>query len=245
MKDVKILKPLFLIITFSMLLKAPAFSQNRAETGALTGGFGYFSTGYTTGNFKAFNEMLQKEGYPQIGNGGIFIGGGGDFVINGFVIGGEGGGVIKPEKSNGKYQTGISGGYGFINLGYVIFSGKTVLAYPAVGFGGGGSSVRFTDLNSVPADFEEILKNPCGQTVITGGGFMLDFSFNSKWFFASTKENGFTRGWLVGLKAGYMLSLGEVEWRVNNVNMPGVPAANLSGFYVKLSIGGGGIKHGK
>ncbi len=217
-------------------------SQETGYAEKVSGGTGYFTMGYSIDKLDGFNEMFQKNGFPEIDRNGIFMGGGGNFIVNNFIIGGEGGGVIKPSSSNDRYQINLSSGYGFLNLGYAIFNNKSLLMYPVIGFGGGGSSVLITDFNAVSTDFNEILNNPQRQTMLTGGGLLINLSVNSDWFFAATKNDKFTGGWLLGIKAGYIFNINHDKWYLNNTLITNTPTADMSGFYIKISIGGGGIK---
>lgn len=55
-------------------------------------------------------------------------GGGGHGIINRWILGGEGHSYFGPANA---------GGYGFLNIGYLVFPMDSLLVYPLIGLGGG------------------------------------------------------------------------------------------------------------
>jgi len=206
----------------------------------LYGGAGYFMMGYSRVDMHDMNTRLLSYGYPEVSPGSLFLGGGGQFVFRNVVLGGEGGGVAAGSYENADYRISSSGGYGFFNLGYVVMSSRSVLLYPLVGLGSGGMSLTITDRNNLPGSFDEMLADPGRQAQMIHGGFMMNFSIGADWFVAGKKGDGITGGWLVGLKAGYVLDTSRKNWSLDDNPLTGAPVATMSGVYIRITVGGGG-----
>ncbi len=207
----------------------------------LSGGVGYFMAGYTGFNLGSMNTQLTNNGYPELTNGSFTFGGGGHFVHKNFIIGGEGHGLSNSSASNTNYNLNISGGYGFFNLGYILYHNPTLNIYPMLGFGGGGASIAITDKNKLPENFDDLLDDPTRESYITNGGFMINFSIGADFFISGIKTESASGGWLMGIKAGYILNTGGDDWYFNNEKITGSPNADISGPYVRLTFGGGGL----
>jgi hypothetical protein len=237
------MKHSFMILTVLLLLAGltvPSGAQKAACT-KIFGGSGYFMTGYSRMNVTLLNTRFSAQGIPGIAEGGFFLGGGGHYVCRNVIMGGEGGGVISSPSSGGRYGVTSSGGYGFMNVGYMILKRGAVFTYPLVGIGGGGMSVLITDKTGLPAGFDEVLRDPAHQSLLMHGGFMLNFSIGVDWFVGGVHDDGETGGWLIGMKAGYILDTGGKNWMLDNQRLTGAPAAGMSGFYLRLTLGGGGF----
>ncbi len=207
----------------------------------LYGGAGYFMMGYSRVDMQEMNARLLSSGYPEVSEGSLFLGGGGHAILGRVLIGGEGGGVAAGTYENGDYRISSSGGYGFFNLGYVLMERKGLLVYPLAGPGFGGMSLTFTDRHNLPDAFDDLLADPARQAQMTHGGFMMNFSLGMDWFVGGRKSDQDTGGWVLGLKAGYVLDTARHNWAVDKSKLSGAPAAGMSGFYVRLTIGGGGF----
>jgi len=205
------------------------------------GGSGYFMTGYSRMDPAALNARFSEQGLPALPEGGWFLGGGGHYIFRNLILGGEGGGVISSPATGPRYNVTSSGGYGFLNVGYVVLSRGSILAYPLVGAGGGGMSVLITDRTGLPDSFDALLRDPVHQSLLMHGGFMMNFSVGIDWFVGGGQEGSGTGGWLVGLKAGYLLDTADDNWMLDDRKLTGAPAAGMSGFYVRITLGGGGF----
>ena len=231
-------------LIYIIVLLTGAYFQGFAQQtkpNRVSGGMGYFMVGYTGFNLGSMNTQFANKGYPELTNGSFTFGGGGHFVYKNFIIGGEGHGLAGSSASNSGYNLNISGGYGFFNLGYIIYHNPTVNIYPMFGFGGGGASIAITDKNKLPENFDDLLDNPARESYITNGGFMMNFSIGADFIISGIKTEATSGGWLVGAKAGYILNTGGDDWYFNNEKIAGSPNAGISGPYVRLTIGGGGL----
>lgn len=236
------MKTIISTVIFSILLTASInLSAQEKEFTRITGGMGYFIGGYSMFNFDELNNMLSEiKGYPEISEGALSLGGGGHFSTDNLIIGGEGHGLMGGDVSSPDYRISAEGGYGFFNVGYVLFKNKSIIAYPLIGIGGGGASVRITPRPDGTVSFEDLLLEPERESVISSGSFMINISASVDYWVLGTKSEGGTGGFLLGFKIGYVQNLGGDEWYLNETELPGSPASPMGGPYFRITMGGGG-----
>jgi hypothetical protein len=232
-------KLICLLIT--IFITTAAFSQEKPAGKVAYGGVGYFQMGYAFFNQGNLNQLLNASGMPELENGSLSLGGGGHSIIRNFIVGGEGHGLIGNESENNNYKVSQSGGYGFFNLGYLVVQKPAFNVYPILGIGGGGSSVTITDKRNLPSNFGDLLANPNQQSNLSKGGFMLNFSLGADYFIAGETNDKSTEGFLIGLRVGYLLELNQNNWSIAGQELSGGPDSGISGPFVRLTIGGGGI----
>lgn len=234
------IKTIIFIALFLFGTSLQGFSQE-TETNKVSGGLGYFMLGYTGFNLGEMNTQFKDSGYPELTNGSFTFGGGGHFIINNLIIGGEGHGLSGGKSSNAEYDLAMSGGYGFFNLGFILYHNPTVNIYLLLGFGGGGAVIGITDKSKSPENFNALLENPARKSYITNGGFMMNFSVGADFFVRASKTGNSSGGWIMGIKTGYIYNMNRNDWYFNNEKITGSPNARISGPYVRLTIGGGGL----
>ncbi len=229
-----------IILIAIVIANISGFAQE-TKSNKVSGGLGYFMIGYTGMELGNMNSLFKENGYPELSNSSFTFGGGGHFVFKNFIIGGEGHGISGGSSSNAKYDIKLGGGYGFFNLGYILYHNPTVNVYPLLGFGGGGSTIGITDKSKNPENFNDLLENPARESYITNGGFMLNFSLGADFFVLASKSENGSGGWIMGIKAGYVYNASGNDWYFNNKETAGSPDAGISGPYLRLTIGGGGM----
>lgn len=229
---------LLIIFTFSFLQlwaqETPGKKQNY-------GGVGYFMVGYSGLQMDELNQSFKSAGIPELATGAISIGGGGHYIYKNFIIGGEGHGLAGASAENSEYKTSHSAGYGFFNLGYVVLQGKAINLYPLLGIGGGGMTVSVTDKSKLTNSFDDVLHDPARESYLNTGGFLMNFSLSSDYFFAGSKSDKYSSGFFIGLKVGYILNLTGNDWYFSGNKLDNSPKAGISGPYIRIVIGGGGI----
>ena len=205
------------------------------------GGMGYFSLGYHMMNTGNLNDLLQVYDYPDLPGEMISIGGGGHGFVGEWVVGGHGHSFMNRPQSNETYDLSISGGYGFVDVGYVVNTRPGWDLYPLLGVGFGGFMLDISE--DQPAIFNELLEEPETSMQVGKGGFLLDLSLNATYLFDFT-ENYFTRNGLVlGLQVGYVLDPFENQWKINGNDVTNGPDMDMGGPYLRLKIGGGGFNY--
>ncbi len=135
------------------------------------------------------------------------------------------------------YTTETSGAYGALDLGIPIVLAKKTLIYPLAGVGLSNTTVtlrrngavdfitNFRDISSVGGRNIDITARRYQGHVGVG----LDRIFQPQW------PNLLMS---VGLRAGYMSTLGDTKWRSGPEQVVGAPELGLKGAYVRLTIGG-------
>jgi hypothetical protein len=216
-------------------------AQENTTSGKYNGGIGYFQTGYSFFNQSKLNDILKASGMPELENGSLSFGGGGHFIYKNFIIGGEGHGLRGNSSVNDQYRLNQSGGYGFFNFGYLVYQRSFITLYPIIGVGGGGFSVTITDKTGLPGNFNDLLADPKHESTISKGGFMLNFSVGSDFFISGTGSDKASGGFIIGLRAGYLLELNKNNWSVADEELAGGPDAGISGPFIRLTFGGGGL----
>jgi hypothetical protein len=233
-------KTIILIATIIAGTCFKGFSQE-TKSNKVSGGLGYLMIGYTGLDLGNMNSLFKEYGCPELSNSSFTFGGGGHFILKNFIIGGEGHGISGSKSSNTNYDLRMGGGYGFFNLGYLIYRNPGMNIYPLLGFGGGGSTIGITDKSKILENFDDLLENPARESDITNGGFMMNFSIGADFFVLASKSENASGGWIMGIKAGYIYNVSGNDWYFNNEKITGSPNAGISGPYVRLTIGGGGI----
>lgn len=231
-------------LIFIIVLLTGAYFQGPAQetkTNRLSGGLGYFMIGYAGFELESINTQFKNKGYPELANGSFTFGGGGHFVFKNFIFGGEGHGTTGSNASNANYNLNLSVGYGFFNLGFILYHNPTVNIYPILGLGGGGATIAITEKNKYPKNFDDLLNDPARESYITNNGFLINFSIGADYIISGIKTKTTSGGWLVGVKAGYILNASGNDWSFNDENIAGSPNAGISGPYVRLTFGGGGL----
>ncbi len=228
----KIVVALLIVTTLS------AFAQEEKVTTSkkISGGFGHFNFSAQSINIGGLNNLLAASDYGKINPYQASWGGGGNFVIRNFVIGGEGSGYFNSKTSNNFNAIDLNGGYGFFNMGYVVHSGKRSVLYPILGIGTGGYNITVHQKDQNKNIIEQ-LNTPSGNTTITAGGLLLNAQLAWQYFFYGHQKQGF----FVGLKAGYRYSPNSWKLKVNGNGLNDSPNINMNGFNVTLIIGGGSL----
>ncbi len=223
----------FLII-FLLLFPCLVFSIN--------GGGGYFIFGHNVLDIKNFNDTLKNNGYSTMSDSFVSFGGGGHAIIDNLVIGGEGHGLSGREEDIGNdYKASIKAGYGFFNIGYVIFNVENLSIYPLLGIGGGGIDVKISEISS--PSFNDILNNPERSVELTTGGILISLSLCTEYLLSLGEGYGGTKGGIiVGLRIGYTWSP-SYNWTLDGSNIPGSPNVGINGYFIRLSIGFGGFSY--
>lgn len=206
------------------------------------GGNGYFLFSGHIVPLSDVNSFLKRKGYPQLEAIPLSIGGGGYGIIGRIIIGGEGRGVIAGGIGENKnYKTSFSLGYGYINVGYNIFSTEKINLYPTVGIGGGAISVSIEEKKRIPSSIDEAVKpeNFPRKTELSRGSLVLNLAIGGDYLLGKTDEKG-AAGFIAGFRIGYILPVVNSRWSIEGTDLNKGPNLNLSGFYFSIVLGGGG-----
>ena len=204
-------------------------------------GGGYFSVGENWNSLSNLNASLTAAGYTSVPENGLAFGGGGFGINNRFLFGGMGAGIsFGSTKANGN-EVKLQGGFGLFDVGYVLFSSSNLRVYPLVGIGGGGFTLKILKQGS-PSPFGELLKKPAGAVQLTSGDFLLNLGigFHTLLFKKEKKNNQGYGGFLLGVRAGYLISIVHGKFGLEDAEVPNAPKSPFTGPYIYLTLGGGG-----
>ncbi len=234
--------PLIIILILSLLLMITtreARSQDAPPGGTKIGGRGFFSMG--TGMLKTddLDGTLQAAGYPVFNEGYYLIGGEGYLMINRWVIGGEGHGIIGDEISEGIITGSLSGGQGFLTVGHTVFSNNRFKIYPKGGVGLGGLSMQLT--GDLPPALSDMLDDPAEDTELSKSHALMKLGMNFAFLINLSSGEFGAGGFAIGLEAGYQFTFNESDWQIEEIDIQNGPDLNMTGPYIKLKIGGGGF----
>jgi len=223
------------VVSFSSVV----FSQeNEAQT---RGGRGYFMAGASILNFDGFNAALRAQNYPAFSGNLFSLGGGGHGIIHRFVIGGEAHALITGNKdftlSNRNYKSSLETGYAAFNVGYQIIRHHGFALYPLIGLGGGSVSLKISD--RTPTSFDDVLANPGRYARLTTGGLLMHASVGLDYLIITRRTERRSRGFVLGLRAGYNFVPITGDWHLEEFEAAGGPEIDVAGPYVRLLIGGG------
>jgi hypothetical protein len=199
------------------------------------GGAGYFMLGANSTDIAGLNAALMASGYSAHPRRFFSLGGGGHVVIGRLVLGGEGQTLVGRNAGNPTHQTTLRGGFGFFNLGYVIFSGEEFRVYPVAGIGAGGIDLEIAERGT--ASFGEILENPGRSSKLSSSGFLLNVAVGAE---KIVRLGGGRRGGLIlGIRAGYVVAPVKGGWELDKSEIAGGPGISLQGPYIRVLIGAG------
>ena len=187
------------------------------------------NSGLSANGFETFHDPISSWGFESY------------YVLNGrFVFGGE---LLyfRDKTSNTTYDQKLNGYWGFLNFGYNVV-GKTPKGfhlYPLVGLGAGRMGLRLTE--STDLNFTDILADPKRESNLKKWDFLgqtafgVDYAFGSKW-----SGDGGGGGFMLGVRAGYQFSFTDSKWKMHEMDIHGDPGAGMSGFFVRIVLGGWG-----
>jgi hypothetical protein len=236
----KMISGLTVVVVISFFFTNVSQSQEIKSTTKEGGGMGYFMFGGSIIDIKALNSRLEDKGYSKISDNFISFGGGGHGVINRVIIGGEGHGLIGKEITSKSYKTSIDAGYGFFNLGYIVYSTEDLRVYSLLGLGGGGMSLNIVEKGILPS-FDEVLDNPQRGVELSTGGFLLNLALGTDYLLKLGGDEKGKGGLILGLRVGYIFAPIKGDWEMDGVDISGAPDVSITGPYIRFMIGGGGF----
>lgn len=137
----------------------------------------------------------------------------------------------------------IDGNYGLLHLGYMAVATPRAQIFPYLGIGPGRIGLNSsTSLNTLMG-----LSQGDRQDLYAAEGlsWLLDIGAGANFVFplSTGGSSGDLRGSALGLRAGYLFSLGETQWGANRLPAQGGPTGlNVGGWYINATMGFGGFR---
>jgi hypothetical protein len=203
------------------------FVQNKVMSQYLKGEFGHFFIG---NSFLQSHHLNTMELDP-IPRSSLMIGGGGFGTLKNILIGGDGGLVTANSFHTNEFgDVRQSIGFGLVKFGYLASFAEGTVFYPTIGIGGGGTMLQLDE----ESDDERMYF--ARQT-------LLNLELNVD-VYLNLSEKGYN-GLKVGVSMGYLFNPLSRSWNQMSGDPMSLPHAMTDGFYVRLTIGGGGIVKSK
>ena len=218
---------------------APAQGADRGDREP--SGRGFLLAGVRRLDLDDLNDRLVRHSYPALSGSMLSLGGAGWAVRGRLMIGGEGHGLIGSSKttSNGALRTGLTAGYGMLDLGYRAYQRDELEIYPMLGLGAGGVVLQIAE-RSAPT-FDDVLENPGRSARLSSAVFLLSPSVGLDYRFSGHRLRYGQGGPAVGLRLGYIFSTTSGDWRLDDRNdVSNAPELGLGGPFITLMLGGWG-----
>jgi hypothetical protein len=206
-------------------------------------GYGGFSTGLNLIDAKGVNRSVAihdlKFDDQQWALGGVGFG----VVGPGVILGGEGYGFTQEASSDTMSGT-LSGGYGFFNVGYEVLRVRDLFAYPFIGIGGGGYTLKL--VRDTGEHNAQTLINEANQMVeLNRGSFLLELGLGAGYLIDMSglnkkSESSERGGFFLGFRAGYIFDPTSTSWSFAGSKVRNGPDLKSNTFFVTMQFGGGG-----
>jgi hypothetical protein len=181
-------------------------------------------------------------GAPAVDGTAVGFGGGGYSVRGPWILGGEGFGTAVPTRRSATHEARLRAGYGVFRVGYNLLPPASTLLYPSVGIGGGALALTLTRRGA--QTFGDALANP-RVSQLERGMAVLDVGLALETVTGRRATRGRHAqgwgGWVLGLRAGYLVPFARGDWRQQGEGLAGGPGTELRGPYVRLVVGAGGL----
>ena len=231
----------FIVLFAGFVLSAALFTNTWAteRKEPARSGAGYATMGVTTFDLSEFNQRLEGQGYPTFPSQFIILGGGGYWQKNKMIFGGEGMAVVQPAKTHGTEKSRLSGGMGFVKLGYAFVQKNRLVVFPYLGLGGGG--LTYSRYSTVSADFDDVLNGRSLMVETRYRTFLIRVALQGEYRFWKPRQGNRNGGMLVGFQLGYTFPVASGSWRFDETDVLNGPAIPFSGPFFTILFGGGGI----
>ena len=193
------------------------------------------------------NERLHELGYGGFSRYGLSLGFGGLRQYRRYITGGEIEGIFWKRNKDHSRVSMLNAGRLISLHGFSVLSLPSFSLYPLIGIGGGVTSllagpkeVPFDSAFAIPSQLPE--SSPLYQF-----SFLVDLGVGMH--FSHPAPRGRPGVMTIGLRAGYIFDpIDNDRWYRNGTRLTGGPDSDLSGPYLRLTLGGshGGkkMRHG-
>jgi len=244
LQQINILKVKHLIYTILFLLiyipGIYAQDSRRGDTLQIMG-MGGFALGYGYMNVSKLHSFIPENSH-KFSNNMVLVGGAGHSIINHLVVGGGGFGLIGDAINTDSIKASIGGGFGSLDIGYLIINKKKMKLYPMIGLGAGGFGLQILSNNRFSIGNK--IKEPGKEMNINQNTFISDISLNLDLipFIKNDESQNSYGGFLTSLRLGYIYSFPKSKWKFSDNEIIYGPKFGMNMIYFKLIIGGFGYQ---
>lgn len=200
---------------------------------------GYLIVGRNMFNFGRLNSYLTSGDFPTVPENYFSLGIGGHLIFDKLVIGLElQHSLGRSHVSTKEFNTSVSTKYFLVNSGYLLYSKKGLMMYPLLGLGVGKLTLKVSENKT--QSFQDIIVFQ-GSSASSTRSLLLNMGFAVDYFYKFNKTKKGKNSLLLGIRAGCLISVSKWDWRVNGIRVGDGPTAGLTGPYVRITIGLGGL----
>ncbi len=149
---------------FSIFVIVSALLSIDMAYSGIYGGLAGFGGVLIYNDISELNKRFSANGYGQLPDCTLGIGGMGAILINNVFIGGWCMGIPPQTVDNGKYLLSTISGVGIFNAGYTVLDSDLFMIIPALGIGGYSRELEIQPSGISNAGFNYILQNPGTMT---------------------------------------------------------------------------------
>ncbi len=208
---------------------------SRIDAQRIKGGAGFVKVGVANASGAgAILDQIAPTGVSGFGDQFYLLGGEGYYRTGNLILGLDGNvGAQTAQSLGNSYGEGYTF-YGHAKFGWVVKQGARYWIYPTVGVG--SSTLGMTTYTKSGDNTQDRLNRVIFRP-------SLDVGLNADYLLSKsrTTDQRFG-GLLLGLRAGYHVSSQGNDWHTYmNNSIPNLPTYANNGYYVMLTIGGGGF----
>ncbi len=198
------------------------------------------SLGYANLDNTEFQSFLVP-GFEELSKHYASFGASGHVLLKNLLLGVSGQFIGAPTKEHGDLDADVTGGMGFLNVGYALVNKERFKVYPLLGIGGGVMDMKIMHQGDITQG--EIINNPMQQTQLSIANAMVDLGAGLDYtIMEMTSADGRTKGGLnLGLRAGYIFGADDDNWTYTGGDVMGGPEFGMRSYYVRLAVGLSGI----
>ena len=226
------------------VLSFTAVSQGQEEASEVKekGGMGYTILGSSMMDIGNLNAKLESNGYTRLSENYFCVGGGGHSIINKrWIIGGEAYSLLGEDVTSTDFRASTYIFQGFTDIGYIVLAKKGFSVYPLMGLGGGLMTLTFSEKDA-SYSFDDVLNDPRRGTTLTAGGFLINLALGADYYFKLGENEEGNGGFLLGVRAGYILAPFKSGWGMFDNELSGAPEISMTGAFFRIILGGGGFE---
>lgn len=197
----------------------------------------FLMSGKSKVDMNVLHSRLESLGLSKPSDSHTTLGVGGYGLFKDWLVGGEIHALLEREARVGIYQAAVSGGYGFLNLGYLVYSPGGLNVYPLLGIGGGQIRLKIDQLLNIPD--AQPLDNRKARTELSSVSFLVNLGFGMDYLLKLREYQKGEAGLVLGLRAGYIFAPYNEGWEMAGIEVFDNPHIGIKGPYIHLMIGGG------
>jgi hypothetical protein len=221
-----------LAATLLLLIGTNGLAQ-QPDAGGLMGA-GRFVAGWQAAGLEELNERLAARTEPTFDEHFLTLGFAFDLWLGRWLLGVEGHWLLEQERPTLSVQRGLSGDFGFLDVGYALQLGNLRL-YPIAGIGAGRMKLKSTEYGE--PSFDEVLEDPGWSSELSQLYFLVHGALRADYLIELSRKADIVSGISIGVQAGYNVAFGHTDWKLDGSTASDGPAIGVEGGYFRVAVG--------